>query len=97
MALSKLTLTTPLIGDHPHQPSEFAFSKREFGRQTKVKQSFQGTWFKQWSWLHYVEEKDTVFCCLCVKAYRENKLTVVLLFRLLSPEGLVTGKKLVLS
>ena len=75
MALSKLTLTTPLIGDHPHQPSEFAFPKREFGRQTKVKRSFQGTWFKQWSWLHYVEEKDTVFCYLCVKAYRENKLT----------------------
>ena len=40
MALSKLTLTTPLIGDHPHQPSEFAtnaVNERSFSALRRVK------------------------------------------------------------
>ena len=37
----KTTLTTPSIGDHPNQPSDFNFNRREFGQQTKVKRSFK--------------------------------------------------------
>ena len=58
----KTTLTTPSIGDHPHQPSDFNFPRREFGQQSKVKPSFKVAWFKQWNWLHYDEEKDAAFC-----------------------------------
>ena len=49
MALSKLAemLPTPEIEESPYQPSDFLFSKREFGRKNVVKRSFQPRWFKK--------------------------------------------------
>ena len=77
MSLSKQVVSTPSpsFGDRPHQPSRFVFPKREFGRQRRVNRSFQATWFQRWNWLHYDECQDIVFCYLCVKAYREKKLS----------------------
>jgi len=68
-------LSTPAIGDKPHQPCEFKFPKRDFGYKNKVKRSFQSSWFKRWSWLHYIEQDDKVYCYVCVRAYNEGKLT----------------------
>ena len=65
---------TPPIDDKPHQPRNFKFPKRSFGKKTVVQRAFQSQWFSRWKWLHYVEESDAVFCYTCVKAYSENKL-----------------------
>ena len=61
-------LPTPEVGENPHQPSDFNFPKREFGKSTIVKRSFQASWFKQHNWLHYDEERDIAFCHTCMKA-----------------------------
>ena len=34
-------------GDAPHQPSNFCFPKRSFGKKSIVKRSFQPGWFKR--------------------------------------------------
>ena len=67
--------TLPSFGDHPHQPSNFKFPLREFGRKTIVKRAFQSMWFKRWNWLHYDESQDVAFCFPCLKAFKEKKLT----------------------
>lgn len=67
-------MSTPPVGDQPHQPSSFQFPKRYFGKN-KTSRTFQAAWFKQWKWLHYCEENDVAFCFLCVKAYKEGKLS----------------------
>ena len=61
-------------GDAPHQPLQFRFPKRLFGKTKPVKRAFQSNWFKQWTWIHYNEEKDLAICFLCAKALREKKL-----------------------
>ena len=79
MALSKyprIELSTPDVGDKPHQPHLFSFPKREFGKTVKVNRSFQAAWFKQYSWIHYGEEEDAAYCFLCIKAYKERKISV---------------------
>ena len=70
-------LPTPAIGSKPHQPVSFKFPKREYGKKTVVKRSFQPQWFSSWPWLHYDEQRDLVFCYACVKAYREKKLQCI--------------------
>ena len=67
-------LIIPVIGDKPHQPSNFKFPKHSFGLKMVVSQASQETWFSRWSWLHYVEENDTAYCFNCVKAYQQNQL-----------------------
>jgi len=62
------------VPDSPNQPSGFSFPKRKFGTTKVVERSFQGGWFKSWPWLHYVEERDIVFCHVCVKALKEKKI-----------------------
>ena len=49
---------TPVIGVNPHQ-SEKQFPRKKFGQQYR---SFQASWFKNWTWLHYDETRDRVFC-----------------------------------
>ena len=70
----QMKFTAPSLGEKPHQPHNFKFPKREFGKQQTVKRSFQPQWFSRFSWLHYVEEGDLAFCFVCNKAYLENKL-----------------------
>ena len=69
-------VTYPPILAKPHQPKRFNFPKREFGKKSIVKQSFQADWFSKWPWLHYHEDNDTVFCRTCVKAFKELKMSV---------------------
>ena len=67
-------LSIPEIVDKPHQPSNFHFPQREFGKTSVVKRSFQHNWFQRWPWLHYDEEQDLAFCFTCIVAYKNNHL-----------------------
>ena len=51
-----MELPTPLIGNKAHQPRKFQFPRREFGKTSIVKRSFQQQWFNRWPWLHYDED-----------------------------------------
>ena len=41
-----------------------SFPLKQFG---KKKRSYQVSWFKNFSWLHYYEEKHSVFYMFCIK------------------------------
>ena len=58
----------------PHQPSGFLFLKRPFGKTKVVYRSFQGSWFKEWPFLHYDEAKDAAYCHTCATAVKEKKV-----------------------
>ena len=50
--------TDDALPETPHQPETFSFPKRDFGKRER---SFQGSWFRSWSWLHYSEASDSVY------------------------------------
>ena len=64
----------PSVSDKPHQPFNFKFPRRAFGKKTVAYRSFQPTWFNTWKWLHYDEGRDLVFCHTCVTAIKSGKL-----------------------
>ena len=77
MAPSKqATSDFPILSEKPHQPTRFAFPERDFGKQVVVKRSCQASWFPKWTWLHYREEDDSVFCHTCVKAFKDLKMPI---------------------
>ena len=39
-----------------------------------VKYLYQRSWFSKWKWLHYSEDKDAVFCHVCVMALEHKKM-----------------------
>ena len=49
---------------------DYLFPMKQFG---KKKRSCQDSWFKNFSWLHYSKEKDSVFCIFCIR--HKGKLT----------------------
>ena len=49
---------------------DYPFPMKQFG---KKKRSCQASWFKNFSWLHYSKEKDSVFCIFCIR--HKGKLT----------------------
>lgn len=59
----------------PHQPALFVYPKRSFGQKKVVSRPFQPAWYQSWPWLHYDEEKDAVFCHLCVQGLKQRKIT----------------------
>ena len=59
----------------PHQPGpSFSFPKRSFGKTKVVQRSFQASWFRSWTWIHYEEATDTALCYLCSKAIKQKKI-----------------------
>ncbi len=58
----------------PHQPRSFNFPKREFGKKTVVKRSFNPSWFERYKWLHYDEAQDAAFCHVCRCAADQRRL-----------------------
>ena len=62
------------LPEKAHQPREFSFPKREFGKTKVLKRSFQPSWFDKWPWLHYIESDDSVLCYTCAKASLQKKL-----------------------
>ena len=69
---SSVSLTVSVLADSPHQPKEFSFPKRSFGKKAIVYRSFQASWFSSWKWLHYCESDDSVLCFLCVKSNKRE-------------------------
>ena len=57
----------------PLQPRSFHFPKREFGKMTVIKQSFNPGWFDRYKWLHYDNAKDAAFCHVCRCAADQKK------------------------
>ena len=72
---SERNIALPDISDRPyHPPASFVYPKREFGKKNPVKRSFQSSWFAKWTWLHYCENADVVFCHTCVLALKQKKM-----------------------
>ena len=66
-----MSLKTPEISEKPyHPPSSFKFPTRKFGNLNRCAQS---QWFTSYSWLHYDQQNDQVYCYFCVKSYKEKK------------------------
>ena len=53
-------------------PATFVFPKRALKKI--VHRSCQASLFKTWSWLHYDQSSDQVFCHICQKATHEGKM-----------------------
>ena len=64
-----------ILPEKPHQPRAFHFPKREYGKKSVVRRSFQTAWFDKWPWLHYREENESVLCYTCLKAKVGKKLS----------------------
>ena len=54
---------------HPSTTYTFGFGKEKY-----VNYSCQRSWFSRWIWLHYREDKDPVFCHVCVMALKHKKM-----------------------
>ena len=50
--------------------ADYTFPLTQFG---KKKRSCQASWFRNFPWLHYCKEKESVFCMFCIK--HKGKLT----------------------
>ena len=69
------TVNLPEITTSPHQPGvEFKFPKRSFGKSTITQRSFQAQWFQQWSFLHYDEHNDVVYCHTCATSMKQKRM-----------------------
>ena len=64
--------STDAIIQHCPPPS-YSFSKRLFGKKNIVQRSCLAVWFQSWSWLHYDEGKDALFCYMYMRATKEKK------------------------
>lgn len=76
----------------PNQPSQYNFPKKRYGNQNR---SVQSTWFKEYPWLHYDEEKDSLFYCISSNQYHRGNLVSArnTLNRHLYPTAFPTGRK----
>ena len=60
--------------DARHVPSPgFTFPKRVVGNKQKRERSCLMKWFREYTWLHYVNEHDVVLCFICSKAHAQSK------------------------
>ena len=66
------TVETTVIPNGPNQPRNFQFPKKDYGKQSR---SFQSSWFKDYSWLHYDEMSDSALCHICVSQNDKGNLT----------------------
>lgn len=62
----------PDINDEPHQPREFKFPNRSFGKTSVTLRTFQKKWFDEHTWIHYDETDDKAFCHVCIQAYKRG-------------------------
>ena len=62
------------LPDKCNQPRRFSFPQREFGKQSKVKRSFQPSWFDRWTWLHYRADNDSVVYFTCLRTHSLKRL-----------------------
>ena len=58
----------------PHQPRNFNYPSRTFGKTKVVRRAFRNDWYSKWKWLHYDKALDAVFCFHWCKAEQEDEL-----------------------
>lgn len=72
MANKRKLTDIPDVGDAPHQPKNFKFPRRSFGKANVSTRPFQENWFSDHRWIHYDESNDKAFCYVCIKAYKNG-------------------------
>ena len=75
--MDKLSNPRDEIKDLPDTPCHLVgsnFQSRTFGSAKKVNRSFQSSWCHRFSWVHYDNAQDLVFCFSCCKAAKEGKV-----------------------
>lgn len=60
--------------EKPHQPLNFDYPRRKFGKKTVVERKFQPSWYSQWPFLHYEESSDQVFCHTCMMGFKLKRM-----------------------
>ena len=66
----KTNKVLPEIGEFAHHPSRnFPFKKKQVGGRTC---NFKFEWLATFSWIHFVENEDKVYCFFCVKSIKEK-------------------------
>ena len=66
--LNSSTSSSKPIPNEPSQP-KLLFPKRNFGSQQRA---FCAKWYKQYPWLHYSQEEDSVLCFYCATAVQQK-------------------------
>ena len=74
MAESCANSNSITLASKPHQPRNFRFPRREFGKKTIIQRAFQPSWFDRFAWLHYDEARDAAFCHICCSASTQKRL-----------------------
>ncbi len=75
MSLSNQLEVKMPVPPSPHRPNaNFKYPKRPFGKKNVVHRSFQPSWFGKWSFLHYDETSDVVYCHTCLLMFKEKKV-----------------------
>ena len=54
-----------------NQPRNFSYPKKKFGKEEI---SFLPSWYNKWTWLHYDEAEDSVYCIICKSTDHCNML-----------------------
>ena len=62
------------LPDTLRHPVGSHFPSCTFGGAKKVNRSFQPSWCHHFSWIHYDNMQDLVFCFSCCKAAKEGKV-----------------------
>ncbi len=75
MASKLMSALTAEVPEKPYQPKDYNFPKRAFGKKGDTSRAFQSHWFKIWTFLHYDEAKDVVFCHTCMVAAKRKMLS----------------------
>ena len=63
-AATKVGVSLVQLPPQPYQP-KMSYPKQDFGKQQR---SLSMAWYKQYPWLHYLPENDTVLCYYCAKS-----------------------------
>ena len=61
----------PVFIANPEQPSNCSFPKTKFG---SLSRSVQCAWFKQYPWLNYSQNEDSLYCYICVNQFHKGNL-----------------------
>ena len=62
------------LPDTPHHLVSSHFPSHTFESAKKVDRNFQSSWCHCFSWIHYNNAQDLVFCFICCKDAKEGKL-----------------------
>ena len=62
ITVSELDTSRSDTGLKTNQPKNFLYSKKKSGKEER---RFLFSWYNKWTWLHYDEAGDSVYCIIC--------------------------------